>query len=283
MCLLRLQERVKQRLFDTFSRSIQTNSDFRSLQPHGHDAEKEREGKDYYFLSEEEFKVLIEDDSLVEWEEVYSGRYYGTLKSEVEKVIRNGKKLLFDIDVYGAQSIKDKYGDRCLAVFVKPPSFNTLIARLKGRKTEDADSLKKRVARIKKELLFEHSFDYVLLNDKLEDTLAEARKTYRRKLDLNLHMILETKTTEGITIRIGSFYEKASSRPVHHYFAFSYVVEIENNSSFDVQLLRRFWQIKDSNLEIKREWMEKALLDNNPLSNRERCIIIHHGPHWPRP
>ena len=138
--------------------------------------EKEIDGKDYYFLSEEEFKVLIDEDRLVEWEEVYSGRYYGTLKTEVEKMIEEGKKLLFDIDVYGAQSIKDKYGDRCLAIFVKPPSFNTLIARLKGRKTEDADSLKKRVTRIKKELLFEHSFDYVLLNDVLEDTLEEAEK-----------------------------------------------------------------------------------------------------------
>ena len=138
--------------------------------------EKEIDGKDYYFLSEEEFKVLIDEDRLVEWEEVYSGRYYGTLKTEVEKMIEEGTKLLFDIDVYGAQSIKDKYGDRCLAIFVKPPSFNTLIARLKGRKTEDADSLKKRVTRIKKELLFEHSFDYVLLNDELEDTLKEAEK-----------------------------------------------------------------------------------------------------------
>ena len=136
----------------------------------------EVDGKDYYFLSEEEFKVLIDEDQFVEWEEVYAGGYYGTLKSEVEKLVGAGKKLLFDIDVYGAQSIKQKYGSRALAVFVKPPSFSTLVQRLQDRKTENPDSLKKRVKRIKKELLFEHSFDYVLLNDELETTLEEVEK-----------------------------------------------------------------------------------------------------------
>ncbi len=142
----------------------------------------EVDGRDYYFVSEDEFKVLIAENKLVEWEEVYSGGYYGTLKSEVDRLLSIGKKLVFDIDVYGAQSIKDKFGNRCLAVYVKPPSFNTLVKRLKDRKTENLDSLKKRVNRIKKELLFEHAFDYILLNDVLEETLSEAEKLIENHL-----------------------------------------------------------------------------------------------------
>jgi len=142
----------------------------------------EEDGRDYYFMSEEEFRVLIDEGQFVEWEEVYTGGYYGTLRSEVDKMIGQGKKLLFDIDVYGAQSIKEKYGNRCLAVFVKPPSFSTLVQRLKDRQTESSESLKKRVKRIKKELLFEHAFDYVLLNDKLEETLEEAEKLIEKYL-----------------------------------------------------------------------------------------------------
>ena len=143
---------------------------------------REVDGKDYFFLSDEEFKVLIDEDQFIEWEEVYSGGYYGTLKSEVDRIRNEGKKLLFDIEVYGAQSIKRKYGSRCLAVFVKPPSFTTLVQRLKDRQTENAESLQKRVKRIKKELLFEHSFDYVLLNDKLEETLQEAESLIEKYL-----------------------------------------------------------------------------------------------------
>ena len=138
--------------------------------------EKETHAVDYYFLSNEEFKSKIKEGEFVEWEEVYDDRYYGTLKSEVKKVLNTGKKLLFDIEVNGAQSIKEKYDDRALVIFVKPPSFQILIKRLADRKTETDDSFKKRVNRIKKELLFEQSFDKVLLNDVLEDTLAEAEK-----------------------------------------------------------------------------------------------------------
>jgi guanylate kinase len=142
----------------------------------------EIEGKDYYFLTNEDFKRKIEEGKFVEWEEVYEDRYYGTLKSEVDKVLESGKKLLFDIDVYGAQSIKEKYDDRCLVVFVKPPSFRVLVQRLIDRKTENSSSFQKRVKRIKKELLFEHSFDVILLNDDLDETLTMAEALIEKYL-----------------------------------------------------------------------------------------------------
>lgn len=150
--------------------SFSTSATNRSKRP------KEEDGKDYYFISEEQFKEKIANQEFIEWEEVYEGRYYGTLRSEVERIVDSGKKVVFDIEVNGAQSIKDKYDDRCLVVFVKPPSFRTLVERLTKRGTETPKSLEKRIKRIKKELLYEDTFDMVLLNDKLEETLIEAEK-----------------------------------------------------------------------------------------------------------
>jgi len=138
--------------------------------------EGEVDGKDYYFLSVEEFRVLIDEDKLIEWEEVYPGKYYGTLKTEVGRMLSSGKKLLFDIDVMGAENIKDKYGERCLAVFVKPPSFSILVNRLRDRNTESPESFKNRIKKVKREMTYEYSFDYVLLNDELEDTLKSAEE-----------------------------------------------------------------------------------------------------------
>jgi len=144
--------------------------------------EGEIDGKDYYFLSVEEFRVLIDEDKLIEWEEVYPGKYYGTLKTEVGRMLESGKKLLFDIDVMGAESIKEKYGDRCLAVFVKPPSFSILVNRLRDRNTESPESFKNRIKKVKREMTHEHSFDYVLLNDELEDTLRSAEELIKNHL-----------------------------------------------------------------------------------------------------
>jgi len=144
--------------------------------------EKETEAKDYYFLDESEFKSKIENGEFVEWEEVYEGRYYGTLFSEVERIKEMGKVIVFDIDVNGAESLKEKYDEKCLVIFVKPPSFRILIQRLTNRKTESAQSFEKRVNRIKKELLFENSFDLVLLNDTLEDTLKNAELLIQEKV-----------------------------------------------------------------------------------------------------
>ena len=136
----------------------------------------EEEGKDYYFLSQEEFQKKIIDEAFIEWEEVYEDRLYGTLHAEVDRLIASGKKVLFDIEINGAQNIKAKYDERCLVIFVKPPSFRALVSRLTNRGTETPASLEKRIKRIKKELLFENTFDMVLLNDKLEDALKEAEQ-----------------------------------------------------------------------------------------------------------
>ena len=136
----------------------------------------EQEGKDYYFLSNAEFKRRVEEDEFIEWEEVYDDRYYGTLKSEVDRIVESGKKVVFDIEINGAQNIKNKYDERCLVVFVKPPSFRVLVERLTNRGTETPKSLEKRIKRIKKELLYENTFDMVLLNDDLNVALQEAEK-----------------------------------------------------------------------------------------------------------
>jgi len=134
----------------------------------------EKHGKDYYFMSIEEFKSQRRKRKFVEWEEVYDDQFYGTLKSEVERVWETGKHVVFDIDVKGATAIKKKYKERCLAIFIKPPSLNVLIERLKNRNTEDEKSLKKRIRRVKRELKYENNFDEVLVNDLLEVALEEA-------------------------------------------------------------------------------------------------------------
>lgn len=136
----------------------------------------EVDGKDYYFMNNETFREKIANGEFIEWEEVYEDRLYGTLHSEVKRILESGKKVIFDIEVNGAQNIKEKYDDRCLVIFVKPPSFQVLINRLENRNTESPDSFRKRVMRIKSELLFENAFDMVLLNDKLEETLENAEQ-----------------------------------------------------------------------------------------------------------
>jgi len=133
----------------------------------------ELDGKDYYFLSKEEFDKKIKEDEFVEWEDVYEDKY-GTLRSEVERVWALGKHIVFDIEVKGATNIKRLYGDRCKAIFIKPPSLDILIERLKNRNTESASSLKKRIARVKREMTYQNSFDDVLVNDLLDVTLKEA-------------------------------------------------------------------------------------------------------------
>lgn len=129
---------------------------------------KEKDGRDYFFMSVEEFKAKRRRSGFVEWEEVYDDQFYGTLKSEVERIWSEGKHIVFDIDVKGARSIKKKYGDRCLAVFIAPPSLNVLIERLTNRKTETPASLKKRIRKVKREMKYQDSFDRVLVNDLLE-------------------------------------------------------------------------------------------------------------------
>lgn len=136
--------------------------------------EHEEEGKDYYFLSKEAFKEKIALNEFVEWEEVYEGKFYGTLKSEIKRLWEEGYYILFDIDVKGATSLKNLYKDQCLTIFIEPPSLNVLIERLKNRNTETPASLKQRVNRIKNELGYSGNFDTSIINDVLEVALKEA-------------------------------------------------------------------------------------------------------------
>lgn len=134
----------------------------------------ETDGIDYYFLSAEEFRSRINKGDFVEWEEVYENQFYGTLQSEIERIWANGKHVIFDIEVKGATNIKQRYGDKALAVFVKPPSPEVLFERLRNRKTETPKSLRRRIARARFELGYESKFDRVLMNDELDQAFADA-------------------------------------------------------------------------------------------------------------
>jgi guanylate kinase len=133
-------------------------------------------GKDYYFLSPEEFKQKIDNNEFVEWEQVYVGAFYGTLKSEIERVWSQKKHVLFDVDVKGGLSLKKHYGDRALAVFVKVPSLEILEQRLKSRGTDSDDSISKRLFKVKFEMSFENQFDVTMINEDLETTLVKAQQ-----------------------------------------------------------------------------------------------------------
>lgn len=131
-------------------------------------------GRDYYFLSVEDFKARIANNEFLEYEEVYGGNYYGTLKSEIERIWANGKAVIFDVDVEGGLNIKKYFGEQALAVFVKPPSVKVLEERLRYRSTETEETLRMRVDKAIHELEYEDRFECVLLNEKLEDALQEA-------------------------------------------------------------------------------------------------------------
>jgi len=139
---------------------------------------KEENGKDYYFLTPEEFKHKIDGDEFVEWEEVYAGNFYGTLKSEIERIWSEGKNVIFDVDVKGGINLKKYFGDKALAIFVKVPSMEILKERLKDRGTESEESLSRRVFKANFEMSFQDKFDAVLLNEDLEKSLDEAQKLY---------------------------------------------------------------------------------------------------------
>lgn len=130
-------------------------------------------GKDYYFITVEEFKQQIKDNAFIEWEEVYPNQFYGSLKSEINRIWKSGKHVLFDVDVIGGLNIKRVYGDKALAIFIKPPHIDILKDRLCCRGTEDADSLAKRIDKATYELSFEKRFDVVLVNDILKEAQQE--------------------------------------------------------------------------------------------------------------
>ncbi|WP_210466580.1 MULTISPECIES: guanylate kinase [Rufibacter] len=136
-------------------------------------------GKDYYFITPEEFRDKIGKDEFVEWEEVYEGAFYGTLKSEIERIWSEGKHAILDVDVKGGLSVKNFYKDRALAIFVKPPSIEELSKRLVARNTDSASSISSRVFKAKFELSFEDQFDEVIVNENLEEAFARAEKLVR--------------------------------------------------------------------------------------------------------
>jgi len=131
-------------------------------------------GKDYYFLSLSDFKSKIKSDSFLEWEEVYRDNFYGTLKTEVERIWAKGKHVIFDIDVSGGLRIKRKFPEQTLAVFVKPPDLNELVRRLKERGEEDQDKISMRVAKAPAELATAPLFDTIVVNTNLDDALTDA-------------------------------------------------------------------------------------------------------------
>lgn len=135
----------------------------------------EQNGKDYFFLSKEEFKTRIDNNEFLEWEEVYSGSFYGTLKSEVDGMLQQGKHVLFDVDVLGGLNIKQQYQNQALAVFVKAPSISTLLERLKTRSTDTEEQIQKRIEKAEFEMNYAEKFDFILINDDLTKAQKEIR------------------------------------------------------------------------------------------------------------
>lgn len=137
---------------------------------------QEKEGESYYFLSPAGFKEAIAKKELLEWEEVYADQFYGTLKREVDRIWSEGKHVLFDVDVVGGLKLKEKLGDRALAVFIQPPSINALRERLEKRKTESKEKIAMRLAKAEEELARASEFDTIILNDQLDKAVADTQR-----------------------------------------------------------------------------------------------------------
>lgn len=137
--------------------------------------ENENQGVDYYFISVEEFKQKIDNEEFAEWEEVYSGSYYGTLKSEIAEIWSKGKHVIFDIDVVGGLNLKKIYPENSLAIFIQPPSIKELENRLRNRKTESEEKLQTRIEKAENELLLASEFDVILVNEDLERSSEEIK------------------------------------------------------------------------------------------------------------
>lgn len=136
----------------------------------------ETPGKDYYFLSPETFREKIENNEFLEWEEVYENQFYGTLISEVDRLRNEGKHVVFDIDVIGGLNLKRHYGSQALSIFVQAPSLEIMEQRLRKRGTDSEDQLIKRLSKAEHELTFAKSFDKIIVNDNLTDSLKKAKE-----------------------------------------------------------------------------------------------------------
>lgn len=143
----------------------------------------ERDGVEYYFITPEEFRQRIANDEFLEYEEVYAGKFYGTLKSEVERILAGGRNVIFDVDVVGGLNIKKYYGDQALSLFIQPPSIEELEKRLKNRATDAPEVIASRIAKAEYELSFAPQFDRIIVNDILEKAQEEAYRSIRQFLD----------------------------------------------------------------------------------------------------
>jgi guanylate kinase len=144
----------------------------------------EIDGKDYYFISPDDFKTKISNDEFVEWEMVYEDKYYGTLNSELQRIWNENKHVIFDVDVVGGLNIKQKYPAKTLAIFIKPPDILTLVQRLQNRNTEDEKSLQERINKAEHEISYAPMFDSIILNDNLSTTLTEVEMLVRDFLSI---------------------------------------------------------------------------------------------------
>lgn len=145
----------------------------------------EKHGVDYYFLTPDEFRQKIDNQEFLEFEEVYLDCYYGTLRSEIERITANGKNVIFDVDVQGGIHIKKEFGEKALAIFIAPPSVETLCERLETRATDSPEMIKKRVAKAELEMSYSNHFDKIVVNDELEKAKAEIERLVRAFLEEN--------------------------------------------------------------------------------------------------
>ena len=139
-------------------------------------------GKDYYFISKEEFENKIKNGDFIEYEKIFDGNYYGTLKSVVEDVIKRGKSMLFDIDVLGALSIKKHYKNNSVLIFIKPPGKEEIMERLKNRKTETPEQIENRLSRFDIEMAKMNEFDYIVLNDNLKTAVNKVQEIINKTI-----------------------------------------------------------------------------------------------------
>jgi guanylate kinase len=145
--------------------------------------EGETDGRDYYFISLKDFREKIRNNEFVEWEQVYNGHFYGTLKSEIRRIWETNKSVVFDVDVKGGLNLKKQFGRKALAIFIMPPSLEELERRLRKRGTDSESEILLRIKKAKKELGFAKDFDLVLINDNLEKAVKEAFETVSRFLE----------------------------------------------------------------------------------------------------
>lgn len=137
----------------------------------------EKNGIEYYFLSADNFKNKINNDEFIEWEEVYSGCYYGTLRSEINRIVSKGNNIVFDIDVVGGLNLKKIFNDDALAIFIKPPSIEELKNRLNNRGTDSPETIQKRLDKAEFEMSFADKFDTIIINDNLEKAIIDTKRT----------------------------------------------------------------------------------------------------------